>query len=133
MGKPSIEEVVKTSEVVIHSGRYAYLKTTDKKLGNHFLVSQDEDEITIITEEKHLKEVSRYSDLVGYFKLIEIKVSVPFLQGFLSYTIKPIAEAGCNTLIVSTFSKDYILTREEVIDKVAEILKKTGFKVTFKK
>ncbi len=128
MGKPSIDEVIKTSKVIIHSGRYAYLKMREKSLNNHFLVSQDKEEITVITEEKNLEGV-KYLDIVRWFKMIEIQVSVPFLQGFLSRVIRPIADAGYNTLIVSTFSKDYILTREENIEKVAKILRGTGFEV----
>lgn len=122
-----INEVIKTSKVVIHQGRYIYLKTTDKNLSNHFFVSQDKDEITIVTEEKNLSNV-KYSDSVRWFKLIEIKLSVPFLQGFLSRVIKPIADAGYNTLIISTFSKDYILTKEKNIKDVINILRQMGFK-----
>lgn len=122
-----IDQVIKTSSVIIHPGRYVYLKTKEKNLGHHFFVSQDKDETTIVTEEKNLKTVD-YSDFVGWFKLIEIRLSMPFLQGFLSRVIKPIADAGYNTLIVSTFSKDYIMTKEQNIDKVIDIFKKMGFK-----
>ncbi len=122
-----ISEVIKTSSIIIHSGRYIYLKTKDKNLNNHFFVSQDKDEISVVTEEKNLNSV-KYSDSVGWFKLIEIKLSVPFLQGFLSKVIKPIADAGYNTLIVSTFSKDYILTKEENIEEVINIFKQMGFR-----
>lgn len=128
--KPSIEKVIKTSSVIIHQGRYAYLKTKDINLNNHFFISQDKDEITIVTEEKNLNKVD-YSGIVKWFKLIEIKLSAPFLQGFLSRVIKPIADAEYNTLIISTFSKDYILTREENINQVTKILADTGFKVMF--
>lgn len=130
--KPTIEEVIKTSQAIIHKGRYAYLKTKDKNLANHFLISQDKDEITVITEEKNIKDV-KFVEIVKWFKLIEIKVSVPFYQGFLAKIIKPIADSGYNTLIVSTFSKDYILTREKNINEVAKIMKTTGLKVIFEK
>lgn len=124
----SIDDVIKSSSVIIHPGRYAYVKTTDKVLNRHFLISQDADEITVITEEQMLPEVTAL-EVVKWFKLIEIKVSVPFLQGFLSRVIKPVADAGYNTLIVSTFSKDYILTKEDNIREVKRILKSMGFKI----
>lgn len=129
--KPSIEEIIKTSSVIIHQGRYAYLKTKDINLNKHFFISQDKDEVTIVTEEKNLNEVN-YSGIVKWFKLIEIKLSVPFFQGFLSRVIKPIADAGFNTLIISTFSKDYILTKEQNIDEVINMFKKMGFKEVVK-
>lgn len=130
MVKPNIQQVIVKSKAIIHSGRYAYLKTTDKKLNNHFLLSQDNDEITIITEENNV-ELVKYSEIVKWFKLIEIIVAIPFYAGFLSKIIKPIADAGYNTLIISTFSKDYILTKEQNIKEVAKILKDTGLKVIF--
>ncbi len=130
--KPTIKEVINKSTAIIHKGRYAYLKTKDKNLANHFLIAQDKDEQTIITEEKNINDV-KYLEIVKWFKLIEIKVAVPFYQGFLAKIIKPIADAGYNTLIVSTFSKDYILTREKNINEVAKIMQTTGLKVIFEK
>lgn len=131
-GLPSInkiEKVVRSSRVIVHSGRYAYLESSGKVLGPHFMIAQDQDEITVITEERNLSKV-KYSGLVKWFKLIEIKVSVPFFPGFLSRVIKPIAEAGFNTLIVSTFSKDYLLVREENHQDIVEILERLGFTVS---
>lgn len=39
------------------------------------------------------------------------------------------AAEGLNSLVVSTFSKDYLLTREEDAPKAAQLLKKMGFQV----
>jgi len=131
MKEPNIEEVIREGKVIIHPGRYVYLKSKDNDLDGHFLVAQDMDEITVITEESNLSNVEYYES-EKWFKLFEIKVSVPFLAGFLSKVIKPIADAGYNTLIVSTFSKDYILTKEETFVEVAKILEKLGFQVEIK-
>ena len=50
MENPTLNEVIKASPVLVHRGRYAYLKGQEKELKNHFLISQDNDEITIVTE-----------------------------------------------------------------------------------
>ena len=54
MENPTLDKIIKTSPVLVHKGRYAYLKGQEKELKNHFLISQDNDEITIVTEEKNL-------------------------------------------------------------------------------
>jgi topoisomerase IA-like protein len=50
MKKLTLDEVIKLSPVIVHQGRYVYLKGQEK----NFLISQDDDETTIITEEKIL-------------------------------------------------------------------------------
>ena len=54
MENPNLDEAIKASPVVVHRGRYAYLKGQEKELKNHFLISQDNDEIKIATEGKNL-------------------------------------------------------------------------------
>lgn len=127
--KKALDEVIKSSQVIVHKGRYAYLKSKNNELGNHFLVSQDKDEITIITEENNLPN-ENYEKDVKWFKLIEIQVSMPFVaKGFLAKITKTIADKDLNVLVVSTFSKDYILVREETANIAINALKEVGFPV----
>lgn len=125
----NLNEIIKTSEVIIHEGRYAYLKAKEKPKGEHFMISQDKDEITVITEEKRISEIEN-DDSVKWFKLIEIKVSAPFIaKGFLAKVTKTIADKDLNVLMVSTFSKDYALVREETSKIAINALKEAGFPV----
>ncbi len=128
MGNPTLQEVIQSSEVLVHKGRYAYLKATQEiPLDGHFFVSKDKDEITVVTEEANISKV-KYDKDKKWFKLFEIKVSMPFLaKGFLARVTKAVADEGLNVLVVSTFSKDYILVREESYDLGMEALKKVGF------
>lgn len=129
MGNPTLDEVIKSSKVIVHKGRYAYLKAQEITLNNHFLVSQDKDEITVVTEEKNVPN-TKYEKDVKWFKLIEIKVSLPFLaKGFLAKVTKTISDKNLNVLVVSTFSKDYILVREETYETAVEALREVGFPV----
>ncbi len=122
-------EVIKSSQVIVHRGRYAYLKGKENQLSNHFFIAQDKDEITIVTEEKNVSN-TKYDKDVKWFKLIEIQVSKPFLTvGFLAKVTKTIADKGLNILVVSTFSKDYILIREEEIGTAIKALEEIGFSV----
>jgi len=133
MADQELSEIIKKSEAVMHKGRYAYLKAKEKSEGKHFLISQDKDEITVVTEEKNINEIE-YEDSVKWFKLIEIKVSTPFVaKGFLAKVTKTIADKDLNVLIVSTFSKDYILIREEAWETAINALKEAGFPVAIEK
>jgi len=127
----TLDDVVRSSRVIVHDGRYAYLKIYDKNIsiGNHFLVSQDADEVTIITEEKNISGVL-YEQDTKWFKLIEIQVSMPFVaKGFLAKVTKTIAEQGLNVLVVSTYSKDYFLVREETYESAINALQTAGFSI----
>lgn len=127
---PTLDEVIKTSTVIVRPGRYAYLKLEKPlPLDGYFMVSRDEDEITVVTREENLKDIE-YSEAVKWFKLLEIRVSLPFLaKGFLAAVTKSIADRGLNILIVSTFSKDYAIVREENLAEAVDALRKRGFSV----
>jgi hypothetical protein len=122
-----LEDVIKSSQVIVHDGRYAYLKAKGKQPGDHFLVAQDNDEVTIVTEEGNLEGV-KYDSAEKWFKLIEIQVSAPFVAtGFLATITGAIAAKNLNLLVVSTFSKDYILVREEEHQIALQALSEAGF------
>lgn len=127
MKKPTLNEVIKSSPVIVHQGRYAYLKGQEKELKNHFLISQDQDEITIITEEKNVLK-TKHEQEVKWFKLFEFKVSAPFLApGFLAKISQTIADKNLMILMISTFSKDYVLIREEDFETAVKAFKEAGF------
>lgn len=122
-----LQEIISTSEVVVHPGRYAYLKCQEVPQGEHFLVSRDVDEITVVTEEEKVSEVP-HTEITRWFKLFEIRVSTPFEgKGFLAKIASVIAEQDLNILLVSTYSKDYALVREEGAEKAIAALQAIGF------
>lgn len=123
-------EAIPKSKAIVKKGRYAYVKT-DKvdNFKDYFMVSTDEDEITVVTEENKLNTLN-VEKLVGYYKLIEFRVAIPFeVVGFLSKIAETIKNQGLNILIVSTFSKDYIMLKEETYKKGIDALKDLGFPI----
>ena len=109
-----LQSIIKNSPVKIYEGRYAVVKCNEiPALDNIFMVSNDGDEITAIIEEKNLKNIS-YEKAEKWFNIISVNVSTPFLGvGLLAKISAEIAEKGINIFIVSTFSKDFILLRED--------------------
>jgi len=125
-----LQEVIRQSSFEVQKGRFVYAKVkTVPDLGKHFMISRDKDEITVVTEEKNLSELDLIEKNKDFYKLISLNVSVPFYSvGFLATVSGAIAQAGMNILIVSTYSKDYILVREDKLQKAEEVLLSLGFK-----
>jgi len=128
MDEASLNDVIRSSRVVVRRGRYAYLKArTLPEHEHHFLIARDQDEITVVTEEANLPQTS-FEDDVKWFKLIEIRVSQPFVaKGFIACITDAIAERDLNVLVVSTFSKDYFLVLEESMETAVTALRDLGF------
>jgi hypothetical protein len=128
-----LNEFIKNSPCVVKQGKYAYLQGSEQQIKNHFLICKDADETTIITKEKNISGTPHEKD-VKWFKLIEFKTSVPFKGvGFIAKISETIASAGLNILVVSTFSKDYILVHEEELDTALKALEKIGFIIEIEK
>lgn len=125
-----LKEAIPKSIATVMNGKYVYVKTDKaEKNDNHFMVSKDKDEITVVTKEENIKDLN-VLELVGDYKLIEFKPAVPFQTvGFLAKIAEVIANQGMNILIVSTFSKDYIMIKEEELEKGLQALKDTGFPI----
>lgn len=127
-----LKEAIPKSIVTVMNGTYVYVKTDKvENIDIHFMVSKDKDEITVVTKKENIKDLN-VLELVGDYKLIEFKPAVPFQTvGFLAKIAKVIANQDMNILIVSTFSKDYIMIKEEELEKGLRALKDTGFPVEY--
>lgn len=127
-----LQEAIPRSIATVMKGTYVYVKTDIMEQSNiHFMVSKDKDEITIITQKKNIKNL-KVLELVGDYKLIEFKPAVPFQTvGFLAKIAEVIANQGMNILIVSTFSKDYIMIKKELLEKGIQALKNVGFPIQY--
>ncbi len=124
-----LSEVIKESPAIVHKERYAYLKTKEAPSGKYFMIANDSVEVTVVAEEREITKVIHEKE-VKWFKLIEFKVSVPFKGvGFLAAITKAIASKDLNVLVVSTFSKDYVLVREAELKKAITSLEEIGFSV----
>jgi hypothetical protein len=129
----SLVDAIRTSTVVVQPGRYAYIKTNTIPQTPFFMVTQDHNEITVIAEEQHVSGIQEL-ERTAWFKLLEINVSAPFIvaKGFLSKVTGVVGNKGLNIMIVSTYSKDYALVRDETWEIAVEALKAEGFPIEIK-
>ncbi len=124
-----IKEIIKNSTYKIEDGNFVYAKISKPPSGDHFLVAKDSDEITVVTKEEKLSGLQIIEKNKERYKLIALNVSVPFYSvGFIATVTSAIARGGMNVLVVSTYSKDYILVKQENIEKTEQVLRKLGFK-----
>lgn len=128
-----LQDLISKSSFKVEDGRYAYAKVKDApaSVNDHFMVSCDDDEITVVTREENVNDLNLIERNKESYALIALNVAVPFYSvGFLSTVSSAIAEEGMNVLIVSTYSKDYIMVKDDCLEKVTDILKALGFQPT---
>lgn len=125
-----LQDIINQSSFSIQEGIFVYTKVASfPKDFNHFLVTKDATEITVITKIENLSSLDLIERNKDDYKLIALNVSVPFYSvGFLAQVSTAIAQAGMNILIVSTYSKDYILVKAAKIDSAKKVLLALGFK-----
>lgn len=125
-----LEEIIKTSTFKVHDGSWVYAKVAGQpKLDDCFMLSRDDDEVTAVFEASKSSNFEVIDQNKDLRKLIEIKVSAPFYAvGFLAAITKVISSKGCNNLLVSTYSKDYVLVTEAQFETAKQALLELGFK-----
>lgn len=125
--RTDLENIIKNSPVFVRPELYAVAKLSDYPEVNAFCIARDDDEISIIIEESRLSLV-QYTDVQSGFRLLEVRPALPFFAlGFLAKITNTIAQKGLNVLAVSTFSKDYVLVRDEGLNMALEGLAGVGF------
>jgi hypothetical protein len=124
----NLKKIIQNSSFRVEEGEYIYAKVKSAPvIDKHFLVSKDEDEITVVTKKENLPDLDLIEKNKDTYCLIGLKVSLPFYAvGFLASVTKAIADRGMNVLVVSTYSKDYILVRVEHREKAIEALEELG-------
>jgi hypothetical protein len=85
--------------------------------------------VTVIAEESAIPESRALETDLGY-RLVEIKVAIGCESvGLLAMVARALAEAGLSILVVSTYSKDYVLLKEESVAAGLQALTEIGFRV----
>lgn len=122
-------DVIAESQFQILPDIYVYAKVSKiDNVADHFLITKDGTEITVVTTHEKLKSLELVERNKDDYRLIALDVSVPFYSvGFLATVTDALASNGMNVLVVSTYSKDYMLIRADLIAKAEAILLSLGF------
>ena len=125
-----LKKIIESSSFALHEGRYIYAKVkTAPAIDDHFMVSKDQDEVTVVTKEENLGKLDLIEKNKDFYVAFELKISLPFYAvGFLAAVTSAMGDRGMNNLVISTYSKDYLLVREEYLEKATQALLDLGFK-----
>lgn len=117
------------SSFVISNEKYIYAKVKSVPLdGGHFMVSKDSDEITVVTTEANESKLDLIEKNDNLWRLVSLNLETPFMAGTMATINTACFKKGLNNLIVSTYSKDYIIVKDSQVDDIREVLKALGFK-----
>lgn len=128
--KKELKKIIQKSFFEVIEGNFIYAKVSAYPQGaGHFMIAQDDDEITVVTWAENLEKLSLIEKNKENYALIALHVSVPFYSvGFLAAVTRAIAAREMDILIVSTYSKDYILVKQAELEKATLALKELGLK-----
>lgn len=91
-------------------------------------ITRTADELSIVCAEAQVPEGIKAERGWRAFK-IEGPLDLS-LTGIMASLLSPLAEARINIFAVSTFDTDYVLVKEEMVRKAAEVLVRSGHRVT---
>lgn len=88
-------------------------------------ITRTDDELSIVCLTALVPPKLNSSD---NWRILKVKEVLDLsLTGILSSILIPLAEGGVPVFTISTFNTDYILVKETVLSKAAELLKEAGF------
>ncbi len=124
-----LKKIIQQSSFEVMEGDFIYAKAAAYPEGEyHFMVSKDKDEITVVTKAESAGKLNLIEKNKELYALIALHVSVPFYSvGFLAAVSKAVANRGINILIISTYSKDYVLVKQSELGKARAALNELGF------
>ncbi len=125
-----LQDIIHKSAFKVQEGMYIYAqaKTTPTNQ-NHFMVAKDGEEITVVTRQEHLHEVDLIERNKDDWALIALHVSIPFYcPGFLAAVTGAIEKQGMDVLVISTYSKDYLLVKHDLLGTAKDTLRTLGMK-----
>lgn len=124
-----ILEMFSKSTFNISNEKYIYAKVkTLPSNSDHFMISQDKDEITVVTDMNNISSLDVVEKNGNSWRLVSLNLETPFMAGTLAAVNSACAKKGLNNLVISTYSKDYILIKDSQTNQIREVLNELGFK-----
>jgi hypothetical protein len=125
------EEFRKTVEIKasVRQERYVIskVKNCSKISEKIFAVIKNGNETTVVAKENHgLKTIEEKR----FFKIISFETKLPFdLVGFLAYVAKILEDQNISIFVISSYSTDHILIKEDDLDEALKTLEGNGVKL----
>lgn len=125
----STQQVISGSDFYIEPDIFYYIAALDVKTPElHRLICRDDKEITVVTTEAGLTDLTIQSQNQEQWRLLVINCANPFYcVGFLQSISNAMTAAGLDILLISTFSRDYVFVAQQHLAQAVVILQNIGF------
>ena len=122
--------------IIMRQGRYAYLRSYANLYTDYvsfseecFSAVKDGSEVTVVCEERYLPQICRQA-AAAWFQLLELAASQsPASPGRLAQATAALAGAGLDPLVISAFTRDYILVPEDKCQLAVKDLEDASFSI----
>jgi hypothetical protein len=122
------EEYLKSAAVIVWRAVFTIGKSRDSVEGA-FATIKDRKETTVIIDQSKADGADFIEAEKGW-KLLTFDAKLPFgLTGFLARVSQALAEEGISIFVVSTYSTDHVLVKEEHLEKALEKLEGLGCRI----
>ena len=123
------EDYFKNGKIFVWKERFAIVKSK-KLLEGAFAIIKDKNEITVIIDQSKIYDNKNILKIEKDWKILTFDMILPFgLVGFLAKISKTLTGAGVGIFVISSFSTDHILIKEENLKKAINELKTLGLKI----
>ncbi len=120
------ENFFKNGKVYVWKENFAVIKSKNP-LPGAFAVIQDKNEITVVIDQSKVND-NEVIKIENGWKLLTFDMILPFeLVGFLAKISSSLADEKISIFVISTYSTDNILVKENDLGKAIEKLKNLGF------
>ncbi len=123
-----IDSYIQGAEAYVWSERFAVLKAA-RAIPDSFAVIVDKNETTVIIQEECVKSGDALEIERGW-RIMTFDMVLPFgLVGFMARISTALADAEVGIFVISAFSTDHILVKEEDLEKTVRVLTELGITV----
>lgn len=120
-----LEDYFKNGKVYVWKKRFAIVKAR-RPLKGAFATIEDKKEITAVIDEDKIKEEDVIEKNEGW-KIITFDMVLPFeLVGFINRVSQILTEEGISIFVISAYSTDHILVKEEGLPGAIKKLEELG-------
>jgi hypothetical protein len=125
---PESTEQVIADSTFRFAGTYVFASASAvRNPEKHLMITRDEKETTVVTLPENLGDLDIIELNPDRWLLLAIDCANPFYcVGFIAKISAAISAAGIDILVVSTFTRDWLLVKEEEGERAARVLEGVG-------
>ena len=111
----------------IYKFRPDYILDRELLLDDFSSITRTKDELSVVAKENSFCD---YKNAENGWRIIKIKGILDFsLTGIISRISSILADVNISVFVISTFNTDYVMIKNETLEKAAAVLRENGYEV----